>query len=193
MKQIKTIFAKSTDKRYSEFQKGFTLLELLMVVVIVGTLASLLIPRLTGHREKMEAVEAINILSVIRKGLLRYYDESNNVSPYPSIGSQCSSSTTTNSYRELGLDIPTTGCPNPKWTYQAYTGCTDFTLGGPSCKLNSGSALALRLLPASAKGLLVLRADGSWCATDSYAAGQKYDMSSQLPNYSTSATPCPGP
>ncbi len=53
--------------------KGFTLLELLIVVIIVGILASLAIPQYLKTTEASKATEAYNNLSSVRKAQLAYY------------------------------------------------------------------------------------------------------------------------
>ncbi len=62
--------------------KGFTLIEVLIVVVILGILATLAVPRLVSQSEKAKTAEAINMLSSIRRAALSYHDE---YSEYPVI------------------------------------------------------------------------------------------------------------
>ena len=52
--------------------QGFTLLELLVVVVIIGILASLAVPRFIKTIEKARVAEAKNILGEIRSAEFRY-------------------------------------------------------------------------------------------------------------------------
>ena len=47
--------------------KGFTLIEILMVVVIIGVLASLVLPRYFGQTERAVVGEAVAHLSAIRQ------------------------------------------------------------------------------------------------------------------------------
>lgn len=56
-------------------QKAFTLVELLIVVVIIGIMASLAIPRFTGQTEKARVAEAVNILSAMRRGQEVFFNE----------------------------------------------------------------------------------------------------------------------
>lgn len=46
--------------------KGFTLLELILVVVVIGILATLAVPQFTGMAEKARAAEAINTIGAIK-------------------------------------------------------------------------------------------------------------------------------
>ena len=56
-------------------QKGFTLVELMIVVVIVGILAAVAIPMYTGSVKRAKASEAVAALGTIRSALRVYYAE----------------------------------------------------------------------------------------------------------------------
>lgn len=64
--------------------KGFTLLELIVVIVIVGVLTSLAIPHFFKLIERSRAAEALQAISVIRRAIDRCYLMSNTYSEcYP--------------------------------------------------------------------------------------------------------------
>ncbi|MFZ5802580.1 MAG: type IV pilin protein [Candidatus Omnitrophota bacterium] len=81
---------------------GFTLAELLMVVVILGILAAIALPRFYPQAEKARVAEAIGILSAIRVGEEAYYLEN---------GTWVTSS----SWGDLGLEDP--AATNKYWTF----------------------------------------------------------------------------
>ena len=60
-------------QRKSPNQKGFTLVELAIVIVIIGVLASFGVPRFRDAVERSKAGEALNFLSAIRASQERYH------------------------------------------------------------------------------------------------------------------------
>lgn len=59
---------KTQEKRHG----GFTLLELLMVVIIIAILASIALPQYIKASEKARGAEALSILGAVRSAELRY-------------------------------------------------------------------------------------------------------------------------
>ena len=57
---------------FGKKRSGFTLLELIIVIVVIGVLASIALPRYIRIAEKGRAAEAKNILSAIRGAQIRY-------------------------------------------------------------------------------------------------------------------------
>lgn len=55
--------------------KGFTLIELMVVVSIIGVLASISMPQYQSYVHKSEVVEAISMAATIREDVTSYYVE----------------------------------------------------------------------------------------------------------------------
>ncbi len=54
-------------------RKGFTLLELLVVVLLIGILGAIALPQYFNVLERQRAMEAMGILSAVEKAQVRYY------------------------------------------------------------------------------------------------------------------------
>ncbi|MBN2120073.1 MAG: type II secretion system protein [Candidatus Omnitrophica bacterium] len=73
------------------FKKGFTLTELITVVIIIGILSVIAVPQFFRISERAKAAEAVAILSAIRSAQLRYAVDAD---------------LTTDDLSELDIDIP---------------------------------------------------------------------------------------
>jgi prepilin-type N-terminal cleavage/methylation domain-containing protein len=56
-------------------KKGFTLLELIVVIIIIGVLASLAVPQYFKVTERGRAAEGVGLLSLLRGSQIRYKAE----------------------------------------------------------------------------------------------------------------------
>jgi general secretion pathway protein G len=57
---------------HQQHQRGFTLLEMMVVIVILGVLASLTIPSLMGNKEKADRQKAISDIATLENALDMY-------------------------------------------------------------------------------------------------------------------------
>jgi type II secretion system protein G len=109
---------------------GFTLLELLIVIVIIGILALLIIPNITSAPKKARDTQRKTDLRAIQKGMEEYFTSNN---AYPTATSDLSAGTT-----PIMKTIPT----DPKnsgvyvYTYTNGTPAGGYTL--KACLENSG-------------------------------------------------------
>lgn len=60
-------------RRTNETQRGFTLVELAVVVVIIGILAAFAVPKFLSSVERSKAAEAFNYLSTVQTAQERYH------------------------------------------------------------------------------------------------------------------------
>jgi prepilin-type N-terminal cleavage/methylation domain-containing protein len=90
-------------------ERGFTLLELLMVVIILGILASVALPQYIRTSERSRAAEALNMLATLRQSQLRYYAQQ---------------VAFTNSLADLDVEIPPAG---KSWNFTTDAACGEAT------------------------------------------------------------------
>ncbi|MGB4199062.1 MAG: type II secretion system protein [Tepidanaerobacteraceae bacterium] len=72
--------ARALHKR-TKGDKGFTLIELIVVIAVLGVLATLIIPRVVGVKSKAETAAMDANAKIIRNALERYYLEHDETYP----------------------------------------------------------------------------------------------------------------
>ncbi len=111
-------------KRFREVfrhEEGFTLIELLVVIAVLGILAAIAVPRLTGVNEKAIQAEATSFLGTVKSSLEMYYIE--NTNSYPATGADLTLDA------NLGQYIGNFGEVTDEWTFAyVYTDDNDFTV-----------------------------------------------------------------
>lgn len=91
-------------------QRGFTIVELLIVIVVIAILAAITVVAYTGARDRATDAEKASILDTVHKSLENFYTLNNR---YPASDEMASST----DLQQLGLtqeDVVPTGC-NLSW------------------------------------------------------------------------------
>ena len=99
---------------------GFTLIEVMIVVAIIGILAAIALPNYKNYIRRGQQPEAFNALSDYRTKMEQYYQDNRN---YGSTGTVCADNTTANSWNGFapaGAKYFTFTCATSN-TQQAYT------------------------------------------------------------------------
>ncbi|MCB9771984.1 MAG: prepilin-type N-terminal cleavage/methylation domain-containing protein [Candidatus Omnitrophica bacterium] len=109
-------------------KSGFTLLEIIIVVIIVGVLASLALPKFFSTVEFSRAQEGLSALATIRGGLERFY---------VSKGNTYSGATTAN----IDTGDPLAGQPNAHFTCAVTAAsATGYTITATRNSVDGGTA-----------------------------------------------------
>lgn len=111
---------KENDSRmckYTKRQAGFTIIELLVVIVIIGILAAIALPKFIGVREDANIAVSKSNLKTIQTAVERYYMDTG---AYPA---QLSTLVTAEYVKKKSCMIPTTTT-----AYQYGSDATDFLI-----------------------------------------------------------------
>lgn len=117
--------------------KGFTLIELLVVIAVLGILAAIAIPRLTGVTDKARTSEAVSALGSIKTALEMYSVENNGdypeaqdngtVDDFDAVVSGYLDGYDESAQTWNGWDVDYTG-PGNSWSVELSTGTLTATL-----------------------------------------------------------------
>ena len=95
-------------------ESGFTLLEVIIVIIIIGVMAALALPRFFSTVEYTKAAEAMNAVSMVRQSIERCY-------------MMRSTFTNCNVFTTLDVEDPGT-VPNSHFTYVIGAGAAAYTI-----------------------------------------------------------------
>ena len=115
--------------RWHKNQEGFTLLEIMIVIIIIGVLTSLALPRLFRTVEYSKAAEALTSLNAVRQSIERCYLMRGNVY------------TNCNTFTNLDVDNPAAS-PNSHFTYNwpSAPSASAFTIRANRTTFDGGTA-----------------------------------------------------
>jgi prepilin-type N-terminal cleavage/methylation domain-containing protein len=82
--------------------KGFTLIEIIIVIVIIGVLATLALPRITGQIEGARGAEAMNMFGAIRRAAINCIDMGT-----VAVGGENAAAANCLTFAQLGMAQPT--------------------------------------------------------------------------------------
>ena len=94
-------------------QRGFTLVEVLIVVIIIAILAALILPRMTAQTGRAEIAEAQQMLGVLRRAMATYIDTTGDTAlGVNSVGAVVAD------WGKLGMAVPNSA----KYSYECSSG-----------------------------------------------------------------------
>ena len=121
-------------------KKGFTMIELIFVIVILGVLASVAIPRLAATRDDAEVAKAATNLTTAVSDITAYYTAKGSFYSYTASGTKGQKIT---DFTKLTNALTKDGKLNVK----GKTTCVEVTLPDNAANASSKVELALKFIP----------------------------------------------
>ena len=116
-------------------KKGFTLIEVLIVVVIIAVLAALILPRFVGQTERAVIAEGQQILGAMRRGQLNWMDFTGNAAPtdVTSCGFAACNAAANATWARIGVNPPNEGTGRYNYACTTASGnCVATRVNDPS-------------------------------------------------------------
>lgn len=125
-------------KKFFRREEGFTLIELLVVVAVLGILATLAIPRLTGVTEKARLVVAKQAIGSMKTGVEMYFVEHNSYKGLDTGTSKVSATSVISQYIDYN-SLPS------DWAYFIEATDTTFTIKAVGKESSVNANLGVRI------------------------------------------------
>lgn len=124
----------------SNRRSGFTLLELIVVIIIVGVIAGFALPRFFGAIQRSYATEALNMLGTIRRAIaqcMSYSDPGTGFFPHLPICDE---------FHEFGIDNPAFALPPANFSYTIVHGAGLVVITARRTGVNGGDGVSTIVL-----------------------------------------------
>jgi len=165
-------------------QKGFTLIELMIVVAIIGILAAVAIPAYGDYTARAQAAEAFTLMDGVKTPLTELYTSTGD---FQITGTSGISAITSGKYVEhlfAGSPSATNGVPTTAGSVTSIQ--ADFRNQGVSSRLMSGNVSGNTPLSVH---MFYNPTDGSWSCNNGDASADQLGNGSQVANVGANTIP----